>query len=432
MYNKLKVLSFLAMVFIVILPGMSLAAGTGEAEGGNKDLKVMSYNLRYASSSGSNSWEVRRPVMAQLLNKEKPDIMGIQEGLYHQLKDLHADMPQYDWIGIGRQGGSRDEYTAVFYNKNKFTPLEYDYFWLSDTPNVIGSKTWGNQITRMVTWVKFEDVKTKQQFYFMNTHFDHISVPARENSAELIVQKMNALDPLLPVILTGDFNVAPNTKPYQTLINEGKFADTWVEAETRINENLGTFNGFQDPTGGANRIDWILVKGNISVKEAAINNYTKNGQYPSDHYPVIATMVIEPHEPSLAIGKPATGSQACAASEGPEKAFDGVTIQNSKFCTKTPAKWLQVDLGSSYEVSKFIIYHAGFGGESPSMNTKDFNILISEDGSTWSTAVQALGNTANVTTHAISPVKARYVKLEVTNSGSDEAARIYEVGVYGK
>lgn len=293
MYKKLKVLVFLAMAFTLIMPGTAMAAGKGESKGKDNPIKVMSYNLRYASNSGENSWDVRRPVMAQLLNKEKPDIMGIQEGLYHQLKDLHADMPQYDWIGIGRQGGSKDEYTAVFYNKNKFEPLEYDYFWLSDTPNVIGSKTWGNDITRMVTWVKFEDRKTKQQFYFMNTHFDHISVPAREKSAELILEKVKELDPQLPVILAGDFNTAPGTKPYQTLISEG-FADTMVAAENRINENLGTFNGFHDPSGG-NRIDWIMIKGNISVKETEINNFSKNGQYPSDHFPVISTLIIEPH-----------------------------------------------------------------------------------------------------------------------------------------
>ncbi|CAG9615177.1 hypothetical protein BACCIP111899_04414 [Bacillus rhizoplanae] len=293
--HKFKRLTFLIIMLVVLLPGIPQVAANDKTEqpvSNTNNFKVMSYNLRYASDTSPNSWAERRPVMAQLLNKEKPDILGIQEGLYSQLKDLHADMPQYDWIGIGRKGGSKDEYTAVFYNKNRFTPLEYDYFWLSDTPNVIGSTTWGNKIPRMVTWVKFLDTKTKQEFYFVNTHFDHISVEAREKSAALIVQKVNEFDPKLPVILTGDFNTAPGTNPYQTLINEGKFLDTWETAETRIGENLGTFNGFNNPTGGDHRIDWILYKGNITVKQAEINDFIKNGQYPSDHFPVIAEMVL--------------------------------------------------------------------------------------------------------------------------------------------
>ncbi|UVI29089.1 glycoside hydrolase family 76 protein [Paenibacillus spongiae] len=138
-----------------------------------------------------------------------------------------------------------------------------------------------------------------------------------------------------------------------------------------------------------------------------------------------------PDGPNLALYKAGSGSQSCAASEGPEKAFDGAFKQNSKFCSGSPEKWLQVDLGSSVEVSKFVIKHAGFGGENPKWNTRDYSILVSEDGTTWSAVVQAADNAASETSHSITPVLARYVKLAITNAGSDNVTRIYEVEVYG-
>jgi hypothetical protein len=137
--------------------------------------------------------------------------------------------------------------------------------------------------------------------------------------------------------------------------------------------------------------------------------------------------------PNLALNKAGTGSKTCAASEGPDKAFDGAITHNSKFCSSGVTNpWLQVDFGSIVAVSKLVIKHAGFGGENPNWNTKDFNILVSEDGTTWTTAAQVTGNTASETTHQISPVSAQYVKLDITNAGKDNVARIYELEVYGK
>jgi hypothetical protein len=119
-------------------------------------LHVMSFNLRYASNTEPNSWSARRPVMAQLLRREQPTVLGTQEGLYEQLKDMERDLPaHYDWIGVGRAGGSHDEFMAIYYDTRRLEPLEFDHYWLSDTPEVIGSKSWGNNVIRMVTWVRF-------------------------------------------------------------------------------------------------------------------------------------------------------------------------------------------------------------------------------------------------------------------------------------
>ena len=121
-----------------------------------KALNLMTFNLRYASSTGANRWPLRRPLVAQVLREQSPDIVGTQEGLYPQLKDIATDSPGLGWIGLGRDGGSRGEFMAVFYRKERLEPVEFDHFWLSDTPEVMGSTTWGNTNRRMVTWVTFE------------------------------------------------------------------------------------------------------------------------------------------------------------------------------------------------------------------------------------------------------------------------------------
>ncbi len=132
--------------------------------------------------------------MSELIAKLAPDVIGTQEGIYGQLQDLAADLPAYQWIGVGRDGGSRGEFMAVFYRPARLEPLAFDHFWLSDTPEVIGSKTWGAKHARMVTWVKFRDRQTKREFIFVNTHFDHEVQAAREKSAQLVRERVAAFD----------------------------------------------------------------------------------------------------------------------------------------------------------------------------------------------------------------------------------------------
>ncbi len=253
-------------------------------------LKVMTFNLRYDSRSSPHSWEDRRPVNKALLASESPDVIGTQEGLYNQIKDIAADQPDYDWIGLGREGGSRGEHMAVFYRRSRFEPLEYDHFWLSDTPNVIGSRTWGHTCHRMVTWVRFRDCTNGLEFSFWNTHFDHESQPAREKAAELVLQRVKALDAPYPVILVGDFNAARRNKSYDILTAPGAFTDSWFAAEHRSGEDFSTFHGYRPPVAGGAHIDWILTRGAVTTRETHLVTFQQNGQYPSDHFPIVATL----------------------------------------------------------------------------------------------------------------------------------------------
>ena len=255
-------------------------------------MKVMSFNLRYASPKPPNSWPQRRPVTSETLRLTMPDIVGTQEGVYRQLLDIAADRPEYQWIGTGRDGGSRGEFMAVFYRKDRFEPIEFDHFWLSDTPQVIGSSTWGNTNIRMVTWVKFRDLQTEQEFYFVNTHLDHQVQVAREKGAELIVQKLNALNTTLPIILVGDFNaVARQNKSYD-ILTQGGFTDTWFAAKERRGKDVATFHGYNKPVDNGAHIDWILTRGNVTTDNTEIVTYSRDGQYPSDHFPIMATLQL--------------------------------------------------------------------------------------------------------------------------------------------
>lgn len=289
---KLRVLG------IGIVAGAFLAAARGAAAEASapaaEALRVMTFNLRYASPTGPNSWPDRRPVMRDCIRAAAPDVFGAQEGLYAQLKDLAADLPEYDWIGLGRDGGSRGEFMAVFFRPERFEPLEFDHFWLSDTPEVVASSTWGNTCRRMVTWVRFKDRRAGREFYFWNTHLDHQVQAAREKAAELIKRRIEALNTPLPLFLVGDFNATAGVNTAYDILTAGDYlADTWKTAAERRGPIVKTFHGFRGPKEGGDRIDWILTRGGVGVDAVEILTFHRDGQYPSDHFPVIADVVLK-------------------------------------------------------------------------------------------------------------------------------------------
>ncbi len=269
---------------------LSLIAGSLYAA---DHLCVMTYNLRFGSARGPEAWPDRRPLMRECITSISPDIIGTQEGLYGQLKDLAADLPGYEWIGQGRDGGSKGEFMAIFFRKERLEPLAYDHFWLSDTPNVVGSSTWGNSNRRMVTWIRFLDRQAKREFYLFNTHFDHQIQLAREKSAALVRERVEALGTNAPVLLTGDFN-APYTNPaHQILVKDEFFIDTWDSAKERVGEGLGTFNGFKEVPKNNTRIDWILSRGKVRIDKVQIVTFNKGGRFPSDHCPLAAWVTLD-------------------------------------------------------------------------------------------------------------------------------------------
>jgi endonuclease/exonuclease/phosphatase family metal-dependent hydrolase len=196
------------------------------------DLNVMTFNLRYASASTPNSWAQRRPVMRVLLTTERPDLIGTQEGLTAQLRDIDTDLGAgYDYIGMGRNGGTKGEHSAIFFNKARLLPQKSGNFWLSDTPQIPGSVSWGSGAVRMVTWVLFADLETGRHFYAVNTHLDNKSENARRHAAQLIAQRLATFEPL-PIVLTGDFNSAAqsSSQVYHLLVDQHGYRDSWTTA----------------------------------------------------------------------------------------------------------------------------------------------------------------------------------------------------------
>jgi endonuclease/exonuclease/phosphatase family metal-dependent hydrolase len=229
-----------------------------------------------------------------LLDRYQPDLIGTQEGLYQQLKEIAADQPDYDWIGLGRDGGSHGEFMAIFYRRDRFEPLEYDHFWLSDTPEVIASSTWGNNVRRMVTWVRFRDRVTGREFYFWNTHLDHEVQVAREKAAELIRQRIGRLPADVPLFLAGDFNsIAVANRAYDILTKEAGLTDTWFAAKERRNEDANSFTGFGPLRREGERIDWMLARGAIDVRATEVVTFRQGDQWPSDHLPVVAWVTLQ-------------------------------------------------------------------------------------------------------------------------------------------
>lgn len=254
-----------------------------------RELDVMTFNIRYAHTQPPNLWPDRLPVVVELIEQRRPDIIGTQEGLYHQLVDMEARLSDYDWIGTGRDGDNRGEFMAVFYRRDRLEPLAQENYWLSDTPAIPGSRTWGNNFPRMVTSVRFRDRVHGGEFLFVNTHLDHEVQISRERSAALILQRLSTEPPQMPVILVGDFNVRAGSNPvYDMLTRDGGFVDTWVAAGNA--DTLGTFHDFNGVAyaRGTNRIDWILLRGPIAPLSAEIVTYSRGSQFPSDHFPVVA------------------------------------------------------------------------------------------------------------------------------------------------
>ena len=281
------------ITFLVAIAALCMSTVRTPAEADKKSnpagtLCVMSYNLRYASQTPPNAWPQRRPLIAECVRNISPDLIGTQEGLHPQLKDMAEDLPEYAWIGLGREGGSKSEFMAIFYKKTRFDPMAFDHFWLSDTPAVIGSSSWGNSNKRMVTWVRFRDRDTGQEFYHFNTHLDHEIQLARERGAELIRQRVSDLKTSLPVLLTGDFNAGADNPAYTILTSQDFLRDTWNLAKERRGEGLGTFNGFKEVPRNNTRIDWILARGNVEVDATEIVTFARDGQFPSDHFPIVA------------------------------------------------------------------------------------------------------------------------------------------------
>lgn len=200
---------------------------------------------------------------------------------------------------FGRKDDLTGEGMTVFYKPTVVQPLATETFWLSETPDVPGSRSWGEGWIRCLTWARFFHVETKRTFYFFNTHLDTRGETVRLKEAECVIQRIEAIAGDSPAMLVADFNSIGGESPTWKAFQEAGFADARDKCKSTPKGSYGTWCGFAAPREEGRRIDWILLKGDMQIDEYATVNYSREGRFPSDHFPVIANVRIcpTPNEP---------------------------------------------------------------------------------------------------------------------------------------
>lgn len=309
-------------------PGLLEAVGALPAP--PSDVSIMSFNIRYGlADDGDNSWRQRRDLVGNVIAAHEPDVLGLQEALRFQLDDLRVALPEYAEVGVGRDDGRfKGEYCPVLYRRDRFSAVDGGTFWLSDTPEVAGSTTWGNRLPRICTWVRLRErsdpargIAGGRVVAVYNLHLDHESEPARRKSVELLARRIiTQVHSDEAVIVTGDFNCGEQSAALRFLRGEiasavnpdstAAAAPGWTglmdtfrphgAADAAPAAFVGTFHGFKGTRDG-DRIDYVLVGAakrgraanrvpSVQVLSASIDRTNDNGRWPSDHYPVVATV----------------------------------------------------------------------------------------------------------------------------------------------
>jgi endonuclease/exonuclease/phosphatase family metal-dependent hydrolase len=244
-----------------------------------------------------NAWTSRAAIVSNFIRNEKPDILGMQEVLQHQYEFLDSTLSDYGSIGVGRSDGAKGgEMNPVFYRKERFDMIRTKTFWLSETPEVPGSKAWGAGLPRIVTWVELVDKNNHHHSFYFNTHFAHDSDSARIMSAGLLLSKVDSISSDFPFVITGDFNMLPTSKGYEILTGPAEsvplLEDSFVISERNPIGPMYTFNGFSDKQG-TGRIDYIFVKDGLKVLSHKTIIKKERRIYISDHWPVEAVITLK-------------------------------------------------------------------------------------------------------------------------------------------
>jgi endonuclease/exonuclease/phosphatase family metal-dependent hydrolase len=241
---------------------------------------------------------LRKEKVINLIREQQPLVFGLQEALIGQIKDIQGEMPGFGWVGAGRDDGKEGgEFTPVFFDQSRFQLKNTSTFWLSPTPGTPGTKGWDAACNRIVTWALFEDRNTLKEFYFFNTHFDHVGHLARRNSSFLLADAIDSLAGNLPVILTGDFNVVPNSEPVMILTFRNKPWKILQDTRSLTSDRTGqivTYTGFEVGAIEGKLIDFIFVKKIKQVYWHRIPDNSDGKYYPSDHLPVVVKMSLTP------------------------------------------------------------------------------------------------------------------------------------------
>lgn len=278
------------VLVLFLMPGCS-------CEKDNGVLRVMTLNIRYDNPLDSiNAWPQRAGQVCDFILNENPDIIGMQEVLWRQYSLLDSTLADYGTAGVGREDGVRGgEFNPVFFRKDKFDLARTITFWLSETPDVPGSKGWGASLPRIVTWLELVRKDTHDHFFVFNTHFAHDSDSARIMSSEILMNEVSKIAEGFPFIITGDFNMLPDSRGYAILTGPDEsvplLKDAYFSSDAKPSGPSYTFNGFSDEQGSG-RIDYIFVSNLMKVLKHNTIIHKKGPVFLSDHWPVVADLRI--------------------------------------------------------------------------------------------------------------------------------------------
>lgn len=264
-------------------------------------LNVMSFNIRLDHAGDSlNSWQYRRDVAAQMIKDNNIDILGTQEVLLNQLNDLKEKLPTYTAIGVGRDDGKEaGEYCPIFYKKDRFTEVKSGNFWLSETPEIAGSKGWDASYVRVATWAILKDKESSNKFLIINSHLDNDGILARIEGGNLLLEKAKELGQDIPIILTGDFNDIPDSETIKNITNTSsrKYLQNSKTIAAKVSGTDWTFHDFDRlPESERPYLDYIFVSNRVSVLDFQVLADTINGVFVSDHKAVMASIIYSPVE----------------------------------------------------------------------------------------------------------------------------------------
>ncbi len=261
----------------------------------------MSFNIRRGTArDGVNHWIYRRNRVRELFHHYRPDVLGLQEALDFQISEISAMLPGHEKVGIGNLGGSKGLHTAIFYDAVRFVPSAEGTFWFSDTPDIPGSKGWGNIIPRTCTWTRLIEKDSERAFYFYNVHLDHISRRSRKKSVVFLSRFIHTRSSPDPFVLTGDFNAREKStpiqylkgkiplriKPKENVSNPEPLIDTFRARYPNL-RNVATFHGFGKYFFRL-KLDYIFVPSSVRIQDAKIIQPQWKKYYPSDHFPLVA------------------------------------------------------------------------------------------------------------------------------------------------
>lgn len=259
-------------------------------------INVMTFNIRLDTDSDSlNAWKYRKDKVCSQILYEGAQLIGVQEALHNQIVDMLKCLPGYSYTGGGRDDGrDKGEASAILYDTMRFRLLTGSTFWLSEKPELPGNKGWDAAYPRVVTWAKFYDKKEKKTFFHFNTHFDHMGIIARRESAKMILHAVDSIAGKIKAIVTGDFNAIPDSEPMQIILKTKNFHLTDSKMVSKLTHYgpSGTFNGFESKERDEFPIDYIMFNHGITVLRHATLSQSWRGRFSSDHFPVLATLKL--------------------------------------------------------------------------------------------------------------------------------------------